>query len=242
MRFNGKDLREVHARLSINAEIPPGSARREIEYVQGRTGAVVAGVTYEPDEYKARINIACFNRNEAWDVRALVAAWAASSGETTATLEPSRWNGKAYDAILKSVSPPEFKRGFATVDVVWSIPYPFARDTTTSRASGSGRAAAMIGGTHACRPVIRQTMSADADGLAITMDGGAVLTLKGSIGAGAVVEMDTARESLTIDGVHAEEKINFSATRWRAGFTPGRHEFASSDNGLLEVSWRNEYE
>ena len=241
MRFNGKDVRDVHGRISVNSEILPGAAAREIDYVEGRTGAVAAGVKYRPDEYRARINIASFNRNEAREIRALLAGWAASSGEKTAKLEPTHWKGKAYDAILKSVSAPEFVRGFATVDVIWSVPYPFARDLTVSRASGSGRAVAMIGGTHTCRPTIRQTVETTADMLTIEMDGMRVLGVK-NVNAGDVIEMDVEHESLTINGVHAEEKINFSRTDWHAKFNPGRHEILSSDGGLLEVSWRNEWE
>ena len=70
MRFNGKDVRDVHGRISVNSEILPGAAAREIEYVEGRAGAVAAGVRYKPDEYRARINIASFNRNEAREIRA----------------------------------------------------------------------------------------------------------------------------------------------------------------------------
>ena len=241
MRFNGKDVRDVHGRISVNSEILPGAAAREIDYVEGRAGAVAAGVRYKADEYRARINICSFDRNEARDVRALLAGWAASSGETTAKLEPTHWHGKAYDAILKSISAPEFTRGFAVVDVIFSVPYPFARDLAVSRAGGSGRAAPNIGGTHACRPVIRQTVETTADMLEITMDGGKLLGIKG-VTAGDVIEMDVEHESLTINGAHAEEKINFSRTDWCARFTPGRHEILSSDNGLLEVSWRNEWE
>lgn len=241
MRFNGKDVRDVHGRISVNSEILPGAAAREIDYVEGRAGATAAGVRYKPDEYRARINIASFNRDEAREIRALLAGWAASSGEKTAKLEPSHWRGKAYEAILKSVSPPEFVRGFATVDVIWSVPYPFARDLTTSHASGSGRAVATIGGTHECRPVIRQTVTESAEMLAIEMDGKRVLAVK-DVNAGDVIEMDVEHESLTINGVHAEEKINFSRTDWHAKFNPGRHEILSSDGGLLEVSWRNEWE
>lgn len=242
MRFNGKDLRDVHPSLSVNKEIPPGTARRTIDYAEGRRGATVAGVRYEADEYKARINIGCRNADDAWDVRALLAGWAAASGEETAELEPTHWRGKCYDGILSSISAPEFKRGFATVDVIFMIPYPFARDMILSRSAGSGSVTMTIGGTHECRPVIRQTIREARDGLKITMDGAPVMTIKGALEAGQVVEMDVARESLTIDGVNAAERINTDpgAMRW-TGFTPGRHTFTSTDTGSLELEWFSEW-
>lgn len=242
MRFKGKDLRDVHPSLSVNKEIPPGTARRTIDYAEGRRGATVAGVRYEPDEYKARINIGCRNADDAWDVRAMLAGWAAASGEGTAELEPTHWRGKCYDAILSSISAPEFKRGFATIDVIFSVPYPFARDTIKSRAAGSGSVTTTIGGTHACRPAIRQTIREAREGLVWTMDGAPVMTIKGALEAGQVVEMDVARESLTVDGENAAERIDTDpgAARWE-GFSPGRHTFASEDSGGFELEWYNEW-
>lgn len=242
MRFNGKDIRDVHRALSVNKEIPPGTARRTIDYAEGRRGATVAGVRYEADEYKARINICCWNADDAWDVRALLAGWAAASGEETAELEPTHWRGKCYDAILFSISAPEFTRGFATIDVIFSVPYPFARDIILSRAAGTGSVTTHIGGTHECRPVIRQTIREAREGVMITMDGTPVMTIKGALEAGQVVEMDVMRESLTIDGENAAERIDTDpgAMRW-TGFTPGRHTFVSEDSGSLELEWYNEW-
>lgn len=243
MRYNGKDLRDVHGRLSINQEIPPGTARREIDYAQGRAGAAVAGVRYEPSEYKARINIACYSRSEAWDVRALLAGWAASSGESVAALEPTNWPGKAYDAILSSIGAPEFVNGFATVDVVFAVPYPFARDTTKSHAGGAQEMTMRIGGTHTCRPAISQTIDAGQSGLAWTIDGKPLLKIKEqrTLEDGQIVVMDIANESLTIDGVHAEDAIDWSGTNWDAAFTPGAHVIKSANSGTLEAEWRNEW-
>lgn len=243
MRFNGKDLRDVHGRLSINKEIPPGTARREIEYVRGRVGATVAGVRYEPDEYKARINIACTSRSEAWDVRALLAGWAASSGESVAALEPTNWPGKAYDAILSSIGAPEFVHGFATVDVVFAVPYPFARDTAVSRAGGAKEMTMRVGGTHACRPAISQTITGGRIGLTWTIDGKPLLRIKDwrALEDGQIVVMDVKNESLTIDGVHAEDAIDWSGTDWDAAFTPGAHVIKSVNGGTLEAEWHNEW-
>lgn len=243
MRFCGKDVRDVHRALSINKEIPPGTAGREIDYAEGRLGAVVAGVRYKPGEYRAKINIFCRKANDAWDVRAMLAGWAAASGDGTGELVPSHWDGKCYDAILSSITPPEFVHGAAVIDVVFSVPYPFARDLTVSRASGAGEMAMQIGGTHACRPAISQTIKSARQGLVWTIGGKKLLKLKDgrALEAGQIVVMDTLGESLTIDGVHAEDAIDWSGTDWRAGFAPGRRVIASNDEGTMEAEWHNEW-
>lgn len=241
MKFNGVDIRSVHPALSINKEIPPGMARREVVTVRGNSGETLAGVTEERDSYTVRVNIAGKTREEAWRVRALLAAWAASSGENTAPLEPSHWRGKAYDAILESISPPEFTRGFATVDVVFVLPHPYAHDAHTSSAKGAGKAALEVGGTARAMPTIKQTIAAAANGLTWTLDGKPFVRLEGEIAAGAVVEADFTEGGLTIDGEHKETMINYIQTTWQPGFMPGRHKLASSDAGTIEARWRNEW-
>lgn len=241
MKFNGIDIRSVHPALSVNKEIPPGMAKREVVTVRGNSGETLAGVAQERDEYTVRVNIAGRSREEAWRVRALLAAWAASSGESTAPLEPTHWSGKEYDAILESISPPEFTLGFATVDVVFALPHPYAHDANTSGVKGAGEVTLQVGGTSRATPMIRQKMAQDAEKLVWTLDGAAFMRLDGAITAGAVVEADFEAGSLTIDGEHKEPMINFDDTTWQPRFTPGRHTLASTDAGQIEARWRSEW-
>lgn len=241
MRFNGKDLRDVHRALSIEKEIPPGIARREIETVQGTDGGTIAQEIIEPDEYIVRVNIVCRSADDAWDVRARLAGWAQLNRAGTAELIPTHWSGKCYDARIKSVSAPEFVRGGARVEMRFLLPRPIARDIAPSTASGAGAASPLIGGTYACRPAIAQTIKTARTGLTISMDGSPVLAITGSLNAGQRIEMDTQRESLTIDGEDAMSRINYVKSRWRPGYTPGRHELTSTDGGALEMRWHNEW-
>ena len=176
-------------------------------------------------------------------MRELLAAWAGSArGTATAELVPTHRPSRCYDARLKSISDPEFVRGFGKVEVRFLLPRPLARDRAKSLSSGAGSLRARIGGSYVCRPILRQTMTANRDGLVWTMDGVPILTLKGALNAGQTVIMDTATESLTIDGAHAEARINVSGTLWRPGYWPGLHEIASTDGGEMEMRWHNEWQ
>lgn len=241
MRFNGVDVRDIHPRISISKEIPPGCPERTVETVQGWDGETFAAVRTEQGEYVARINIACRTRDDAWEARSRLARWAASSGDGVGELEPTHWPGKAYEAVLGSISAPEFTFGFATVDVTFVLPRPYAHDTYISRASGTGGAEMAVSGDGVCRPTIRQTIAAEVEGLTWKLDGKAFLTLVGTITAEAVVEMDTKAGSLTVNGSHAESLIDYTASLWRSGFTPGVHKITSTDRGQMEASWRNEW-
>lgn len=243
MIFNGVDLRTVHRALSVDKEIPPGTAPRAQETIETADGDIIADERLEAGEYIVRVNIAGRSREEGWAVRELLAAWAGSArGTATAELIPTHRPSRCYDARLKSISDPEFVRGFVKIEVRFALPRPLARDRAISLSSGAGSLNARIGGSYACRPAIRQTLAQSRSGLVWTMDGVPILTLTGALSAGQVVIMDTTTESLTIDGAHAEARINVAGTLWRPGYWPGRHEIASTDGGELEMRWRNEWQ
>lgn len=240
MRYNGVDVCDVHPCISVSKEIPPGCPERTIETVNGWDGETFAAVRTERGEYQTKINIACRSMAEAWEVRARLAQWA-GSGDGVGELEPTHWPGKAYEAVLESISPPEFHFGFAEVDVVFSLPRPYAHDTYISRASGAGSAEMAVGGDSVCRPAIKQTIKDEQTGLVWKLDGETFLSLVGTLAAGTVVQMDTKAGSLTVGGNHAESMIDYTASRWRPGFTPGVHQLTSSDGGQMEASWHNEW-
>ena len=241
MRFNGVDIREVHRGVSVEKEIPPGMPTRTVETYSGWDGETLAGVTMSRGTYTVRANIACRRPEDGWQVRALLAAWAMSSGNGTAELEPSYWPGMAYDAVAEKISAPEFFKGFARVEISFALPRPVAHETALSIASGNGSASLLVGGSLPCRPILRQTVSGSANGLAWSLDGSAFFTINGTFNDGQVVEADMARASLTVDGAHAESRINLTATNWRPGFTPGPHTLTSSNTGTLEARWQNEW-
>lgn len=241
MRFNGVDIRDVHRAVSVEKEIPPGMPEMTIETAQGWDGETFVGRTMGRGSYVVRVNIACRQREEAWRVRALLAQWAMSSGNATAALEPTHWPGVAYDAVAGSISEPEFARGFGKVVITFILPRPVAHDVAESRASGSGSVSMLVRGSMPCRPVIRQVLASGRSGLALTLDGKAFFTVRGQLNAGQTVEIDTGRAALTVDGVHAEERVSVTGTVWRPGFTPGVHTLGSSDGGTLEARWHSEW-
>lgn len=242
MRFNGKDPRELHPAISIAKEIPPGMANRRLRTLQGADGEIVTGTEMEGGRYIVRLNIAGKNADQGWAVRERIAAWAGSSGSTTAPLEPTHRPGRCYDAIIESVSDPEFVHGFTVIEATFFLPRPVARSAIRSNAAGAGGINADIGGSSPARPLIRQTLATAQSGVTWTMDGKPLLRMMGTFAAGQVIEMDTAMERLTLDGNNAMTLLDPQETRWRPGFTPGRHALASTDGGRMEMRWHEEWQ
>ncbi|MBQ8617660.1 MAG: phage tail family protein [Clostridia bacterium] len=242
MRFNGVDPCMLHPSISIREEIPPGSARRRIDTIAGTAGEIVTGVAIEAGEYIVRVNIAGRTKAEGWATREKIAAWAGSSGEQTGILIPTHRPERCYDAILSEIGDPQFFNGFATVDVKFFLPKSTSRSVSASIAQGSGELRARIGGSIACAPVIRQKLAAAASSVTWSMDGKTILKINGSYEAGQTIEMDTLRESLTIDEENAMTQIDPQHTKWRPGFMPGLHLLASSDAGAFEMRWSDEWQ
>lgn len=241
MRFNGRDLLSIHPDVSISKEIPPGMPRRDVRTIASPMGEIVAGVDVTQDEYLVRVNIAGKSRLAAWKARAALAEWAMSSGEDTAILEPTHWPGVGYDAIVKSIDQPEFKFGFGVVEVSFLLPRPIAHDLIVTTASGSGSATMQVGGSSHARPTIRQTIKTERDGVTYSVDGKDCLKLKGKLSAGDVVEIDTILRSVTVNGSHAESRIDYSGSDWKTSLWPGKHTLSASDGGSLEARWYNEW-
>ena len=241
MRFNGVELCSVHRALSIEKEIPPGTAERKTETIEGTDGEIVTEERLTQGEYLVKVNIVGRTREEGWAVREMLAGWASMRGLGTAELIPTHRPQRCYDARLKSISEPEFFHGGAKVQVRFLLPRPVARDVMRSSASGAGNIKVRILGSYSCRPAIAQTLQTAQNGLVWTMDGKPILTLEGRFEAGQKVVMDTLNESLTVDGVHAEHMINVLGTAWQPGWWPGAHEIQSTDGGAMEMRWHNEW-
>lgn len=241
MRFNGVELLSVHPALSIEKEIPPGTAGREIKTTEGTDGDIITEERLSRVEYIVRVNIVAKTRKEGWAVREMLAEWASLRTMGTAELIPTARPNRCYQARLKSISDPEFVRGGAKLVVRFLIPRPISRDITARTAGGAGRMTAHIRGSYSCRPVITQTLAGNQEGLVWTMDDIPILSVTGALRAGQTVRMDTRNASLTIDGEHAEERTNALGTKWRPGYWPGRHEIASTDSGTFEMRWHDEW-
>lgn len=242
MRYNGIDPRTLHSAIGIAKEIPPGISGREVVTVRGNAAEHYAGIEKQRSEYRVKVNIAAKSPEEAWRVRALLARWAAGNGRP-APLEPGKWTGMAYDAVVKSVGAPEFVRGFATVEIVFVLPDGAAYEIRISRASGTGGNTHMfVDGSETARPVISQKMNGASDRLTWSLNGAPLLMLNRTVNSGSTVEMDLQNSSLTIDGVHAEEDADWTATEWQPAFMPGKHTISSSNSGEMQVRWHNRWQ
>lgn len=241
MRFNGADIKSVHHAISINKEIPPGMPERDLRTIKRRRGELLTGYDLQQAEYTVRVNIAGKNKRIAWEARAALAAWATSSGEKAAMLEPTHWPGVAYDAIAKEVQPPEFKFGFGVIEITFVIPEPVAHDMIPSIAKGTNGATLDVGGSWACEPVITYTAAEASDGLVIQADGAKLISIKDAIAAGDVVVIDTQEGGLTINGEHAEKRIIYTDTDWELPFAPGIHKLTASASGAVEARWYNRW-
>lgn len=241
MKFNGIDPTTVHPAIRVSKEIPPGMATRSNRTLAAADGEIMTGREISAGRYTVRINIAARTPAEAWEAREKLAAWAASSGEGTGRLEPTHRPGRVYEAAVETIDDPEFIRGFATVDVVFFLPRPITSSLATSYAQGGGELLAWIGGSYPARPAIRQTLAQDCERVTWTMDGKALLEAEGAFAVGTVIEMDTAKEKVTIGGTVAMTAINPQRTYWRPGFTPGTHAIASTDGGTMEMRWHDEW-
>lgn len=242
MRFNGIDPCTLHRGISIARETLPGMAPRDVETVRGSGTETLGGIEEKRGEYVVEINIAGKSKEEAYKMRALIAKWARSSGEKTARIEPTHWHGMAYDGIAERIGDPVFNFGFGVLEVVFALPDAKAYEMAASHAHGSsGRAVIQIGGGEACRPVIQQVIAKGASSMTWKLDGKTFLVLNQSVKAGQTVEADFSTGGLTIDGVHAENKLDYTATNWKPGFLPGRHTISSSDTGALSARWNNRW-
>lgn len=247
MRYNGIDPRTLHAGISISKEIPPGAPSSQLETLTGSTGEIVAGRTLKQAEYIVRVNIAARTRKEAWDIRAMLAAWAMSASEETFQLEPTHWPGRAYDAIFKEITPPEFVFGFAVVDVIFAIPRPIALGTDERTASGETAAQMAVTGTSYIHPHITVTIG-DAYRAEIAVDGTVYAAVVYPFSAGDVLMVSTSPPSVMIisgsSAIAAERYVDYTVTDFDAlceKLTPGNHELSCAQGSGLSAAWREEY-
>lgn len=243
MRFNGVDPCTLHRGISIAREILPGMAPRAVETVRGAGAETLAGVEDGRGEYRLILNVAGKSKDEAYEIRALIAKWARSSGETCARVEPTHWHGMAYDGIVEKISDPEFVFGFGTIEVLFLLPDARAYEVAASSAYGStGSMRMMISGSDAPAPVITQTIKEETEQMVWQLDGAVFFVVsQGQLLTGQIVEADFGTGSMTVDGVHAEHLIDYTQSRWKPGFAPGIHRITSSDSGTMSARWHNRW-
>lgn len=239
MRFCGVELSSIHPAISIAKEIRPGTPARDVLTISGVRGETVAGTRTKQGEYTVRVNIAAKSTREAWDALAALNAWARASGEKTGVLEPTHWPGKACDAILSDIQAPEFRFGFGTVEVIFILPRPYAYDLIQSQSKGTTEMTMKIGGTEEARPVIT-VKTGTTKTVTLLMENEPFFMVRGDY-KGKDLVIDFAQATVTYNGEPAEKDVDFNTTRWRPGFTPGRHVIQCQGGTAIEGRWHNEW-
>ena len=240
MIYNGVDLRSVHPALSINQEIMPGSAPRNVTTVAGLDGERFVSVSLKQDEYKVVVNIGCHDRQQAREVRELLAAWACSS-DKPAQLIPTYWPQRHYMGVCKEISPPEYKRGFATVTVSFALPSAIAVDNLLSTASGDTSCSIGLTGSAPARPILTLKLRAASAAVSLAVDGQERMRLIGPYAAGDTIKIDYAQRLVQHNGTNALTHIDYQRSRWRGCFPHGRHTIAADVACDMRVEWRDEW-
>lgn len=252
MTFYGINPCTLHPGISIAKEIPPGTVTSQLETLGGSTGELIAGRTIQQGEYIVRINIAGKYVRQAWEIRAIIAAWARPMDEVTARLIPTHWPGVFYDAICKEISPPEFKKGFATVEVVFTLPRAVAislNENTADSGEATTEQEITVGGSSYARPVITANMLDGEDSVFVYVDGQVCFGIQGEFTSENVltIQADPPAAYLSIPNygqLDVMDKVMYTMTdfqRLAKALTPGKHTIrVLSCNGFV-VTWRDEW-
>ena len=251
MKYNGVDPRTLHPGISIAKEIPPGALTSQLETISGSSGEIIIGRTIQQAEYIVRINIAGKNKEEAWRIRKLLAGWACAADTQAHPLIPTHWDTVSYDAILKEITPPEFKFGFATVDVIFALPRAIAREKQEINAigaTGKTSVTAEVGGTSYARPVITITLK-ESNGMTAAIDKTTYFAMTGHFAKGDKVEIDLEKLGVRVkpsggSWEHAENRMDYTQTDllgMAEAMKPGARTISCPEATLIHAIWRDEW-
>lgn len=243
MIYNGVDLYSVHPALSIDKEIPPGSAARKLTTIPGQDGERFVGAALTQDEYRVRVNIACRTKRDAWAVRALLAAWACSS-DRPAPLIPTHWPQVHYMAICKEVSPPEFIFGFATVTISFALLRPVATDNHITAATGQGSCVVSYTGSMPARMRIIAQLTSAAQSFSLSLNGERFFRLAPAApyAADTKIVIDLQERTVEVDAKSALSDVSWTESTWRPDIRKGRHTISTDAQATLRAEWRNEWQ
>lgn len=254
MKFNGIDPTALHRGISIAKEIPPGTVTSQLETLSGSTGEVIVGRTIKRGEYIVRINIAGRYREEAWQIRKLLAAWARGTDAKTCELIPTRWPTVHYDAALKEISPPEFTFGMAVIDVVFAVPRPIAVENMwrTAIGDGAGISKPVIEGSSYARPTIT-IFCRTAQRPRLSVGTKVLFGLTGSVTNNERIRITTNPPGVQImssvgdnagEWLDANDRIDYTVTDFSAlakAFQPGERTVMCYQASQVNVDWRDEW-
>ena len=238
MIFNGRDLISFcGAGVSINKEIPPFTVGRTLTGIGGAGGHILGHAEDAPKTYTARINLHRTAMSDAWALKLKVAQWARSEG--LADLVPTHDPTRKYRAICQGISDPTFVWGACTVDCVFWVPDARMLAVTPRSSGGTGSEAAFTN-LGSADPVLKVTFVplTTVSYPTIYLNGEAVLTVNGEVGADVPVVADFGAKTLKINGVMAMERINYMLTDWHPAFAAANTVGVEASTVSIEVTDR----
>lgn len=252
MKFDGVNPCTLHPGISIAKEIPPGTIPSQLETLGSSTGEIVAGRTIQQGEYIVRVNIAGKYVRQAWEIRAIIAAWARPMDEETRRLIPTHWPTVYYEAICKEITPPEFRKGFATVDVIFTLPRAVAmsiEENTAETGEATTEQNITVSGSSYARPVIKANMLDGEESVFVYVDGAVCFGIYGAFTSENVLTIQTAPPGASLyipnyGQMNVMDKVDYTMTdfqKLKKALTPGSHTIRVMPCNGFSVTWRDEW-
>ena len=247
MRFNGLSPSEISPRIFVSHEIISPIPPRTVRMLATSRQSYLAGVDLSPREVHLHLNFA----GRSIDNANVLAAKAAAlfCRDDLAEYEPSHMPGKALSVILQSASDPEWHWGFGVIEYIFSAPRPYFHATSETVVTGNTQVYIEPRGSVPARPVITHRMAAAAATLTINVSDGQtgaqpVMAVRNPSGvalpSGAAVVVDFEKRLCTINGVVANEYVDYTVSDWHPDITGGTL-ITLSDSGETTVRWRDEW-
>lgn len=235
MLYNDIDPRTVAAGIiSIQSTVDEAMPTKTLRMTQLWRGAGYAGYQYGPRNIKVSVNIGSRTRPKAMTVARRLIGWAEADGPKPLILnhEPDKY----YLAVCADCSPKQLRNTFLVLDFTFTAPDPRAFELEQKRAAL--HTPFDVGGTAWVHPVIRQTLTAQANGLRFTLDGKKYVELVGTIPAGSVVEIDHGAHTVRVNNQLRPGLLNYIDSRWFE-LQPGQHTITGTATGEAEILWQD---
>jgi len=247
MRFNGMSPSEISPKIFVSHEIISPIPPRAVRMVAASRQSYLAGVDLSPREIHLHLNYAGRSIDNANHLAAKVAALFCR--DDLAEYEPTHMPGKAFSAILQSASEPEWHWGFGVVEYTFIAPRPFMHSTSATVIAGGAQVYMEPRGTVPARPIITHRMAAASSALTVSISDGetspaVIMSVRNPSGAdlpaGLLVNIDFESRLCSINGVAANEYIDYTVSDWHPGITGGTL-ITLSDSGDTTVRWADEW-
>lgn len=246
MRFNGISPSEISPKIFVSHEIISPIPPRSVRMLATSRQSYLAGVDLSPREVHLHLNFAGRSIDNANELAAKVAALFCR--EDLTEYEPSHMPGKALNVILQSASDPEWHWGFGVVEYTFVAPRPFIHSTSETVLIGGSQVYMEPRGSVPARPIITHRMATAAATLTIGISDGqtsqTIMAIRNPLGtslpAGLVVGVDFASRLCSINGIAANEYVDYTLSDWHPDIRGGTL-ITLSDSGDTTIRWRDEW-